>query len=331
MRRLPKHRLWVVLGLLLVADGLFAVHSGPVGLRPAETMRTLFGYGSPDAELILFDIRLPRIVLAMLVGAGLAVAGAIMQGISRNALADPGILGVNAGAGLAVVLYVAYFYGKLQYAPVYALPAVAFVGAAFAAALVVALAHRNGAVVPMRLLLVGIALTAGIGAAMLFLTYRMNAYNYTFVKVWMTGSIWGTNWTYVRAIAVWIAVLLPLAVLRGYRINLLTLGEQTAAGLGMPVRRERVLLLAIAVGLAGSCVAVAGSIGFVGLLAPHWARMACRADYRALLPASALAGAILVLLADTIGRTIAQPVEIPVGVVVAAIGAPYFLFVLMRK
>ncbi|MEK8129621.1 iron ABC transporter permease [Paenibacillus filicis] len=321
----------IVLLLLLAVIFFISVNSGLVRLTPVETVHTLLGQGTPDARLILFDIRLPRIVIALLVGAGFAVAGAIMQGVSRNALADTGLLGINAGAGLAIVLYVVFGYGKLQYAPVVALPAVAFVGAALAALFVFLLALKDGQLAPVRLVLVGIATGAGISAAMLFFTYRMNAYNYTFVKIWLTGSIWGTNWLYVQAALLWVAVLVPLAVYKGYRINLLTLGDPIATGLGVAVQRERLVLMAVAVGLAGACVAVAGSIGFVGLIAPHLARRLFPADYRLLLPGAALLGAILVLTADTIGRTMAQPVEIPVGVVVAAVGAPYFLYLLIRK
>ncbi|MCR8632866.1 iron ABC transporter permease [Paenibacillus sp. N5-1-1-5] len=322
---------FALLAICFVAVVLISLNSGLIRLTPIEVIQTLFGYESGPSSIVLFDIRLPRITIAILVGMGFAVTGAIMQGVSQNSLADPGILGINAGAGLAVVVYIAFFYGKIQFAPVYMLPIVAFVGAAAAALLVFALAYKNGKLLPVRLLLVGIAAGAGISAGMLFLTYRMNAYNYDFVKIWLSGSIWGTNWKYVLAVSIWIAVLLPVAVYKSHRINLLFMGEEIAQGVGVSVQRERIVLMAIAVGLAGSCVAVAGSIGFVGLIAPHLAIQLLGRDYKVMLPASAIIGAVLVLLSDTIGRVIAQPVEIPVGIVTAGIGAPYFLYLLTRR
>ncbi|GAA3410190.1 FecCD family ABC transporter permease [Paenibacillus hodogayensis] len=322
---------FTLLLVLLIAAVLISLNTGLLRIGPAETVRTLFGMGTGDSSIVLLHIRLPRIAIAILVGAAFAASGAIMQGVSQNGLADPGILGINAGAGLAVVAYIAFGYGKIQYAPVYMLPLMAFTGAAAAATLVFALSYRKGRIAPLRLALVGIAVGSGISALMLFLTYRMNAYNYDFVKIWMTGSIWGTNWTYVLVAFVWIAALLPFAIYKANRLNLLDLGDELAVGLGVSVQRERVLFMAIAAGLAGTAVAVAGSIGFVGLIAPHLARRTIGLQYRLLLPASALLGAALVVTADTIGRVLVQPLEIPVGVVVAAVGAPYFLYLLTRK
>jgi iron complex transport system permease protein len=343
MEHRMKHSLWshllapkligkfMLLFIVLFAAFLISLNSGLIRVAPLEVVRTLAGYGTGESSIVMFDIRLPRIVLAMLVGAGFAVSGAIMQGVSQNGLADPGILGINAGAGLGVVLYIAYFYGKIQLAPVYILPMMAFIGAAAAALFIFTLAYKDGKIIPLRLLLVGIATGAGISAAMLFLTYRMNAYNYDFVKIWLSGSIWGTNWSYVLAVLIWMVVLLPYAIYKANRINLLYMGEEIAAGVGLSVQRERTILMVVAVGLAGSCVAVVGSIGFVGLIAPHLAKLMMGRNYKVLLPSAAIIGSILVLVSDTIGRTIAQPVDIPVGVVTAAVGAPYFLYLLTKK
>ncbi|WP_127582047.1 FecCD family ABC transporter permease [Paenibacillus koleovorans] len=320
-----------VLVLLLISGVLISMNSGYTRLSPLDLLQTLLGQKKGDSSIILWSIRMPRIMIAMLVGAGLAVAGAIMQGTSQNSLADPGILGINAGAGLGVVMYITVFYGKIQLAPVQALPIAAFIGATFAAFIVFTLARKNQRTTPTRLILVGIATGAGISAAMLFFTYRMDAYSYDFVKIWMSGSIWGTNWQYVKTAFFWMAVLLPLAVYKGFRLNLLSLGDDIAASLGLSIQRERLVLLLLAVGLAGCSVALAGSISFVGLIAPHLARRFVGADYKRVLPASLFIGALLVLAADTIGRTVVQPVEIPVGIVVAALGGPYFLYLLIRQ
>ncbi|TBL80653.1 FecCD family ABC transporter permease [Paenibacillus thalictri] len=322
---------FTVLLLILCAAMLISLNSGLIRLSPLEVAKTLFGFGSSDSSIVLYHLRLPRILIAALVGAAFAVSGSLMQGISQNSLADPGILGINAGAGLAVVLYIAFFYRKIQHAPVFMLPMVALIGAIAAAILVFALSYRHGKIVPVRLALVGIATGSGISACMLFLTYRMNAYNYDFVKIWMSGSVWGSNWTYVWVSLVWIGVLVPYAIYKSNRLNLLELGEELAIGAGVSVQRERIVLMAVAAGLAGTAVAVAGSIGFVGLIAPHLARRTVSLNYKMSLPASAIIGAILVVLSDTLGRVIVQPTEIPVGIIVAALGGPYFLYLLARK
>ncbi len=258
-------------------------------------------------------------------------SGAIMQAVSQNALADPGILGINAGAGFGVVLYISMFYEKISLAPVYALPIFAFFGAFLAAVLVFSLARINGTIDPVRLVLTGVAVGSGIGAFMLFSTYYMGAYQYDFIKIWLTGNIWGTNWEYVSASFWWLLAVLPIVLFRGRILNFMQLGDEVAKSLGYHVTRERIVFMLFAVALAGSAVAVAGSIGFVGLIAPHLTRRLIGVDHRIMLPCTALVGGLLVLVADTIGRMIVHPVEIPVGVVVSGIGAPYFLYLLIKQ
>jgi iron complex transport system permease protein len=180
-------------------------------------------------------------------------------------------------------------------------------------------------------LLVGIAVAAGIGAAMIVLTLKLNPTKFQSVSVWLAGSIWGTNWKFVLALFPWLAILVPFAFMKARVLNVMNLGEQVATGLGTSVERERLYLLAAAVGLAGSCVAVGGGIGFVGLIGPHLARRLVGPNHKYLLPASALAGGLLLIVADTLARVIVQPSEIPTGIVVAVIGAPYFLYLLARS
>jgi iron complex transport system permease protein len=316
---------------LIIAVFVISMNIGYIRLTPLEVAKTLFGYGTARQELILFEFRLPRIVLSVLVGAGLAVSGCILQGISRNALADPGILGINAGAGLAVMLFVS-FYPKTTSAPVFLLPVVALVGAALAALLIYVLSYkRHEGVIPVRLVLTGIAVAAGISAAMIVLTLRLDPDKYQFVATWLAGTVWGTNWKFVLALLPWILVLIPYVFSKSRAMDVLNLGDQTATGLGAPVERSRLTLLAAAVGLAGASVAVSGAIGFVGLIGPHLARRLVGPKHDMLLPASALVGGLLVITADTIGRWILQPSEVPTGIVVAVIGAPYFLYLLARS
>ncbi|WP_342551991.1 iron ABC transporter permease [Paenibacillus sp. FSL R7-0652] len=319
-----------VLALLIIIVFIVSMNTGFTKLSPLEVLRTLFGGGTAKQHLILFEFRLPRIVISVLIGAGLALSGCILQGVSRNALADPGILGINAGAGLMVMLFVSFFPTTTA-APIFLLPVLALIGAGFAAFLIYVLSYKKGeGILPTRMLLTGIGIAAGISSAMIVLTLRLSPEKYQFVATWLAGSIWGSNWKFVSALLPFMVVLVPLVLMKARVLNVLNLGDQTASGLGAPVERERLILLAAAVGLAGSCVSVSGGIGFVGLIGPHLARRLVGPKHQLLLPASALVGSLLVLIADTLGRVILQPSEIPAGILVAVLGAPYFLYLLSR-
>ncbi|GAA0835689.1 iron ABC transporter permease [Bifidobacterium pullorum subsp. gallinarum] len=320
-----------VLGIFIVLVFLISMNTGVIRLSPLEVIKTLFGSGTDKQNLVLFEFRLPRIVISLLIGAGLAISGCIMQGISRNELADPGILGINAGAGLMVMLFISFFPSTTS-APIYLLPVLALIGAGLTAAIICVLAYKkNEGFKPTGLLLTGIAVAAGISAAMIVLTLKLSPEKYQFVATWLAGSIWGSSWKFVFALLPWIIVLLPYVMYKAQVMNVLNLGESMATGLGASVTREQLKLLAAAVGLAASCVAVSGGIGFVGLIAPHLARKLVGAKHQMLLPITALVGALLVITADTLGRWIIQPSEIPTGIVVAVIGAPYFLYLLSRS
>ncbi|MGF9976632.1 iron ABC transporter permease [Viridibacillus arvi] len=330
-----KHRknifLILTICLLIIIMFMISMGTGFIRLTPIELVRTLFGMGTDKQNIILFDFRLPRIVISILVGMALAVSGSILQGVSRNALADPGILGINSGAGLAVMLFISFFPTTTA-APVFFLPILAFVGAGATAILIYVLAYKRGeGISPTRLLLTGVAVAAGISAAMIVLTLRLSPENYQFVAIWMAGSIWGSNWSFVLALLPWILILLPIAYSKARVLNTFNLGEIPATGLGLAIEKERLILLAIAVGLAGASVSVSGGIGFIGLIAPHLARQLVGAKHQYLLPTAALIGSLLLITADTIGRWILQPSEIPAGIVVAVIGAPYFLYLLARS
>ncbi|MGU3473664.1 FecCD family ABC transporter permease [Paenibacillus sp. D51F] len=308
-----------------------SMNTGVIRLSPIDVLRTLAGGGTERQQLILFDFRLPRIVISLLIGAGLAVSGAVLQALSRNALADPGIIGINSGAGLTVLLFIAYYPAPAA-TPAYLLPLLAWAGGGVAAALVFLLSYRRHmGLSSNRLILNGVAVNSGFAAVTIVVSLRINPEQYQFVATWMAGSIWGKDWSYVLALLPFIAVLLPYVLFKARTLNVLNLGTPMATGLGTFVNREQALLLAAAVGLAGSCAAVSGSIGFVGLIAPHLARRLVGQRYQALLPVAALSGALLVMAADTIAKVILQPAEIPTGIIVAAVGAPYFLYLLYRS
>lgn len=331
-KRVLSRPVWIMLSslVLMIVVFLISMDIGYIKLTPGEVFRTLIGEGTGKQNLILFDFRLPRIVVSVLVGAGLAVSGTILQGLSQNSLADPGILGINAGAGLMVAIYIAFFSaegGSL----LFALPFMAFIGSGAAALAVYLLSYKkNEGLAPSRMLLVGVAVSAVISAAMIVLTLRLDPESYQFVASWLAGSIWASNWSFVVALLPWIIVLLPYSFLKANVLDILNLGRPTATSLGVHVEKEQLFLLAAAVGLAGACVAVSGGISFVGLIGPHLAKRLVGAEHRALLPVSAFLGALLLLIADTIGRAVLQPSEIPTGIVVAMIGAPYFLYLLAK-
>ncbi|WP_046212798.1 FecCD family ABC transporter permease [Paenibacillus wulumuqiensis] len=310
---------------------LLSMNTGFTKMSPMEVLRTLFGGGTPRDNLILFEFRLPRIVIALLVGTGLAIAGAILQGVSRNALADPGILGINSGAGLAVVLFVVTNPMRESASPMF-MPFLALIGGFAAAAIIYLMAYKKDkGISSSRLVLSGIALAAGINALMIVLTLQLDPNEFNFIATWQAGSIWGSSWKFVLALLPWIVVLLPAALWKARQLNVFSLGDDTATGLGSYLNKQRLLLLIIAVALSASCVAVSGGIGFIGLLGPHIARRLVGPRYEHVIPVSALIGAVLLLIADMVGRTLMDNAEIPAGVMVAIIGGPYFLYLLARS
>ncbi|EZH67402.1 iron ABC transporter permease [Bacillaceae bacterium JMAK1] len=320
-----------ILVVFIVLVLLISLQSGTFQMTPAEAFKTIIGQGSDQQELVLFEFRLPRMVLAILIGAGLAVSGAILQSISRNDLADPGILGINAGAGFAVVLFIYLFQGSYQNlgGSVYILPMFAFLGALTAAALIYSLAYKKG-ITPVRLVLVGIGINAGFSALLIIMQLRMSPNDFMQATVWLSGNIWGANWSSVLAILPWIAILIPLVIRQANTLNVMRIGDESAVGVGISLERSRLLLLFLAVALAGASVAAGGAIAFLGLVAPHIARRIVGPRHQLMIPTAALIGSLILLFADYIARNMLAPSEIPVGIVVAIIGAPYFLYLLIK-
>ncbi|AIC93638.1 FecCD family ABC transporter permease [Shouchella lehensis] len=322
----------VTLILLIFLTFIASLQTGAIQIQPVDVLRTLVGLGSERDALILFEFRLPRMVIALLVGAALAVSGAILQSISQNELADPGILGINTGAGLAVVIFIYFFQGSLSgvsQLTIFIMPLFAFIGAAFAAFLIYVFAWKKG-ITPVRLILVGIAVNAAFSALLIVIQLRMAPNDFMQATIWLTGSIWGSTWSYVLTILPWLLILIPLAVYKARTLNVMQVGTESAISLGVSMEKERRLLLILAVALAAISVAVAGGIAFLGLVAPHIARKLVGPQHQIMIPTATLVGAFILLAADMIGRNVLAPSEIPVGIVIAIIGAPYFLYLLMR-
>ncbi|TDV49966.1 FecCD family ABC transporter permease [Actinophytocola oryzae] len=322
-RRDPR----VVIGGMAVLAVVASVASLAIGATPiplSDVLSALVGDTSTDAARIVVDFQLPRVLLCWLVGIGLAVSGGIMQGVVRNPLAAPDIIGVTKGAGVAGMLLTLL----VPTASAALVPPVAFAGGLLGAALVYVFAYRQGAS-PVRLALVGIAVSAVFEAVIRFLLTKYPL-DVNSSLIWLTGSLFGRGMTSVALAAPWILVLVPVVLVVARRIDVLGLGDDMAAGLGEPVERSRRLLLLLGVALASACVAVSGTVGFVGLIAPHIARRLVGGKNLTSLCAAGMVGVLLMLVADTIGRGLAAPLEIPAGLVTAVIGGPYFLYLLVK-
>jgi len=291
---------------------------------PATVLRAITGAGTDQSADVIIKFQLPRVLLCWLVGIGLAVSGGVMQAVIRNSLAAPNIIGVTKGAGLAAVVVVL----AAPTSPAFLLPVVAFAGGVLAFGVVYLAAYRSGTT-PARLALVGIAVSALCEAGILFFLVRYPL-NVSSALIWLSGSLYGRTMMSFWQILPWVAILVPLLLYYSRRLDALGLGDDLAAGLGEPVERTRRITLLLSVGLASAVVAGAGTIGFVGLVAPHIARRLVGGRHHAYLPVAGLIGAFMMLVADTIARGLIPPLEIPSGLVTSVIGAPYFLYLLAK-
>jgi iron complex transport system permease protein len=325
-RRVPP--LLAILGILTFMLLILSVGYGEYPIPLLAVAQILLGLdpNNPDYSFVIYTLRLPRVAAAFLVGIGLAIAGAILQGLTRNPLAAPEIVGIEAGAGLAAVTLIVL----LPSTPISLLPIAAFAGALLSALLVYGLSW-NGGSSPIRLVLVGVGISATASALTSLMITFGDIYDVSQALVWLAGSVYGRSWAHIQALLPWLILLIPLALIGSRQLNLLTLGDDMARGLGSAVEWQRVFWLLISVGLSGACVATAGTIGFVGLMAPHLARQMVGTQHEGLIPTAALIGGLMVALADLLGRSLFAPIELPCGVVTAAVGAPYFLYLLYRN
>lgn len=327
----------LILCLLLAGASLISLTYGASGTSLWRALGDLLAGRELELRdrIVLFDIRLPRLAMGILVGGALAVSGALMQGLFRNPLADPGIVGVGAGAGfgaIASIVLVGYLPAALAgVAGVYATPLAAFFGAWAATLLLYRVSTRRGRTSVATMLLAGIALAALTGAAGGILIYMADDAQLRDVTFWNMGSLAGATWAKVLAAAPIILLALAPALFLARGLNGLALGEAAAGHLGIPVQKVKNVAILSVAGATGAAVAVSGGIGFIGIVVPHLLRLAVGPDHRYLLPNAALLGATLLLLADVISRTIIAPAELPIGIVTAVLGAPVFLWILLRR
>lgn len=331
--KLVRRQRYLLVGLFALILITMAIGSslGASSLPISRVIQTLLGHGTFKEEFILFSIRLPRIVVTILAGMMLALSGSILQGITRNDLADPGLIGINSGAGAAVAIYFLFFPIEAGVF-VYFLPLAAFAGSLISAILIYMFSYdRHTGLNPIRLVLVGFCFSMALNGLMVVMISSASREKVDFISSWLAGSIWGSDWPFILALLPWLLILLPFTLMKSKSLNMLALGETVSIGTGVPVERDRLLLLGTAVASAAAAVSVAGSISFIGLMAPHIAKSLVGPRHQLFIPVAVLTGGWLLLVADTIGRNLFAPDGIAAGIMVALIGAPYFIYLLMKK
>lgn len=315
-----------LLVLVLLASMGLSLSLGSFPTPVGKVMHTLANPQGSDIAFIIWELRLPRIMLAVLVGAALAVAGVILQGIVRNPLASPDVIGITSGAALAAVTFLALLGAGLS---IHWLPAAALSGALFSAILMFILAWKHG-IAPSRMVLVGIGLSAAMGAVTTLLIVISDDTAAMVAYVWLTGSLYAAQWQDVLGMLPWLLIAVPLCLTQARHMDAMALGNQVAQGLGVNLLRSRLVLMACSVALAGAAVAFAGGLSFVGLIAPHIAARLVGRSFVRLVPIAALTGALIVLYADLLGRVAFLPKDLPAGIFVSGVGAPFFVYLLHR-
>ncbi|GGA14700.1 iron ABC transporter permease [Paenibacillus marchantiophytorum] len=327
-----KQRLILLVSLALIAAT--SIISMSIGYSPLSFNRlipVLFGQGTFKEDFVLFSIRLPRIIITLLSGMALALSGSILQSVTRNDLADPGIIGINSGAGVAIAVF--FLYVPIQVGSyVYVLPAVAFLGALLTSALIYLFSYsRTRGLNPTLLVLVGVGFSMALSGIMIVIISSAERSKVDFIAKWLAGTIWGTDWPFIWALLPWLVLLIPFTLFKAHRLNLLALNEESAIGVGLKLERERLVLILTAVAAAASAVSVTGGIAFVGLIAPHIAKALVGPRNQLYIPVAVLLGGWLLLTADTIGRNLVDPDGIAAGIMVSLIGVPYFVYLLLKK
>ncbi|MBB6695783.1 iron ABC transporter permease [Cohnella xylanilytica] len=329
--QVPRRTIAVLAALFLVnvIVMIACIGFGSTFISPLAVIRSLLGIGDSSNDMIIFTLRMPRVVIAVMVGSMLAVSGALLQGIVRNPLTSPDVIGISGGASLGTIVFILYFsHVSIRFMPI------SSIAGAFGAALLIYLFAYRGGITPLRLVLIGIGMATALTAVsyMLILTASFTP---TAVAVkaftFMTGSIYGVSWTKdVLTLLPWLVVLMPVALIYARHLNVQELGDEVAASVGSSVNAKRTMLLFVSVALAGAAVAIGGTINFIGLMAPHIARKLVGPAYGGVIPVSALIGSLVLLLSDLVARVAFIPLDIPAGVFTAAVGAPFFVYLLYR-
>ena len=328
-----KIALVILTALLIISFGV-TLCWGTYKVSPLEVINTFLGNGTKLQNTAILSIRLPRMLVGMFVAIALSTAGAILQTITKNDLADTGIIGINAGAAVAAVLFITYstgtYYSDLGQLSIFVLPFMAIVGAGVTSFIIYMMSSRGG-IRPKRLLLIGIGLNAGLNAFITFFTFRGGVGDYNRVLVWTSGSLWGSGWSYAKVIIPIVLLMFIWVLLNHKKLDVLNLSDELAISLGLNIEKERKKFLSFAVVLAGTATAFAGNIGFLGLIAPHIAKKLVGPYHKKFISVSAMISIVIVLIADAVSRNLFSPIEIPVGITVSIFGVPYFIYLMMKE
>ena len=328
-----KIALVILTALLIISFGV-TLCWGTYKVSPLEVINTFLGNGTKLQNTAILSIRLPRMLVGMFVAIALSTAGAILQTITKNDLADTGIIGINAGAAVAAVLFITYstgtYYSDLGQLSIFVLPFMAIVGAGITSFIIYMMSSRGG-IRPKRLLLIGIGLNAGLNAFITFFTFRGGVGDYNRVLVWTSGSLWGSGWSYAKVIIPIVLLMFIWVLLNHKKLDVLNLSDELAISLGLNIEKERKKFLSFAVVLAGTATAFAGNIGFLGLIAPHIAKKLVGPYHKNFIVVSAMISIIIMLVADAVSRNLFSPIEIPVGITVSIFGVPYFIYLMMKE
>ena len=330
-----RFKIALIILLALLAISFFVTLCwGTYKVTPLEVINTLLGNGTKMQKSAIINLRLPRMLVGVSVAVALSTAGAILQTITKNDLADTGIIGINAGAAVVAVLFITYstgnYYSELGQLSIFVLPLMAIIGAGITSFIIYILSSRKG-VKPRRLLLIGIGINAGLNALITFVTFRGGVGDYNRVLVWTSGSLWGAGWSYAKIIIPIVLLMFIIVLLNHKKLDVLNLSDELATGLGLNIEKERKKFLTFAVILAGSATAFAGNIGFLGLISPHIARKLVGPYHKNFISISAIISIIIVLFADAVSRNLFSPIEIPVGITVSIFGVPYFIYLMMKE